>query len=56
MFQIVTTVIRHALTVVAGGLIADGTITDADVQTVAGAVLTVGVIVWSVIEKKFFTK
>ena len=35
---------------------ADGTITDADVQTVAGAVLTVGVIVWSVIEKKFFTK
>lgn len=56
MLQVITSIIRHLLTVFAGGLIADGTLTDGDVQTISGAVLTVGVIVWSIIEKKYFTK
>lgn len=56
MLQIISTLIRHALTLVAGGLIVDGTISEADVQVIAGAVTTVAVIAWSVIEKKYFTK
>lgn len=56
MLQIVSTLVRHALTLVAGGLIADGTLTDSDVQIVSGAVTTVAVVIWSIIEKKYFTK
>ena len=56
MVQIISTVIRHGLTVVAGGLIADGTLTHVDLQAISGAVLTVAVIAWSIIEKKFFAK
>ena len=60
MLQIVTTVVRHALTMLAGGLIADGTLSDVDAQAISqaisGAVLTVAVIAWSIIEKKIFTE
>lgn len=55
MSIIISSLIRHALTLVAGGLIADGTLTDSDLQVVSGAVTTVAVVIWSVVEKKYFT-
>ncbi len=56
MLQIISTLVRHALTLAAGGLITDGTLTDSDVQVVSGAITTVVVIAWSIIEKKYFSE
>ena len=56
MIQMVSSVVRHIISTYAGSLIAEGVISDGDVQLISGAVLTIGAIVWSIIEKKYFTK
>ena len=56
MQAVIASIVRHFLTLIAGGLIADGTITDAQIQVISGGILTVVVLAWSVIEKKFLSK
>ena len=56
MLEVISTLIRHALTLIAGGLITDGYLTETNIQAISGAVLTIGVIAWSIIEKKYFKK
>lgn len=56
MLQILTVLVRAATQAFAGGLITDGLVTDAEIQTASGAVLVIATVVWSIIEKKYFTK
>jgi hypothetical protein len=52
----ITVIIRALLQAVAGGLMTDGFVTDAQIQLVSGAILTVVTVVWSVLEKKYLAK
>ena len=45
-------VIRHALTAAGGGLIANGTITDSDLQAIVGGVIAVLGVAWSIYQKR----
>lgn len=47
----ITAILRSVLQVVAGGLITNGTLTDTDVQTAAGALVGLGALAWSIYQK-----
>lgn len=53
---VVYPIIRHLLTVGAGALIVDGTITDAHIQVISAAIVAIATIGWSIIEKKHFSQ
>jgi hypothetical protein len=55
MVQIISSLIRHLATVLAGGLIADGVLSDADIQVVIGGVTAIVTVGWSIIEKVYFS-
>ncbi len=48
---IITTILRSVLSIVAGGLIANGTLEDADIQTITGVLVGLGTAVWSIYQK-----
>lgn len=45
-------VVRHVLTTAGGSLLAAGVITAGDVETVAGAVVVLVGVIWSLVEKR----
>lgn len=47
----ITAILRAIMQAAAGGLIANGTITDADLQTAAGALVGLGALAWSIYQK-----
>lgn len=47
----ITAILRAIMQAVAGGLIANGTLTDADLQTAAGAIVGLGALAWSIFQK-----
>lgn len=49
---IIGLLVRHGLGLVAGGLIADGTITADNVNTAGGAITALIVVGWSIWQKK----
>jgi hypothetical protein len=55
MAQIIASLIRHLATVLAGGLIADGVLSDADIQIVIGGVTAIATVGWSIVEKLYFS-
>lgn len=45
-------VIRHILTIIGSGFAAKGYIDASSVDTIVGASMTIGAVVWSVVDKK----
>lgn len=45
-------VIRHILTLVGGGLVTNGTVTDGQLEIVTGAIVGIVGVVWSVFDKR----
>lgn len=56
MKDIITGLIRHALTAAGGGLVAHGLVSTGQVETISGAILAIIGVVWSVIVKKVSEK
>ncbi len=52
MNPLVTSLVRHALTAGGGGLLVQGTTQGSDVQTAAGAIVTLIGVIWSYIKNK----
>jgi hypothetical protein len=52
MLGVIAGVVRHVLTAAGGGLVAEGSLAQSDLNAGIGAVLTVIGIAWSVMEKK----
>jgi hypothetical protein len=52
MLQNISSVVRHALTLLAGGLIAKGYVDAAMVEAFTGAVVTLAALAWSFYEKR----
>lgn len=45
-------VVRHVLTIGAGALASRGIIGESDVEVIASSLLAIGVVIWSIYEKK----
>jgi hypothetical protein len=45
-------IVRHILTTVGGALVTNGYVTDAQLETLVGAVVVLAGVTWSVIQKK----
>ena len=45
-------IVRHVLTTLGGGLVASGALSGDDLNAAIGAVLTLGGVIWSVINKR----
>lgn len=45
-------VIRHAVTTAGGAIVANGLVTSAQLETLAGALVIVAGVIWSIVEKK----
>lgn len=60
MLSILTSSIRHVITLAIGGYVAEGFVTGDQVEMlvngVVGVVTVAGVVVWSIIEKKYLAK
>lgn len=52
MHAALTGIVRHLLTAVGGGLLANGFVTATEIELLAGAVVTIGGVVWSVLAKR----
>ena len=50
--QAIFGIVRHILTVAGGAFIANGTLTDNELNTLVGALVTLMGVVWSVVEKQ----
>lgn len=48
---VISLVIRHAIGLLGGGLLTSGAITDEGIQTIAGAIATLGALAWSAWQK-----
>ena len=56
MLSIITSIVRHILSFLSGSLAIEGLASDANVQIIASALILVGTVAWSVIERKFLNK
>lgn len=50
--SIIGGLVRHGLGIAAGGFVANGTITGSQVEIIGGAITSVIVVIWSVLQKK----
>src|SRR5687767_161392 len=52
MSPIITGILRHLITTAGGTLVAQGTLSDSDINLVVGALMAIGGVAWSVWSKK----
>jgi len=56
MLNFFNSIVRAFMASAAGGLVTNGFMTEVEAQQIAGAIVLILTIVWSFVEKKYFTK